>query len=158
MLPSYFSVMVGRNLGGQRTFRRLATKARQPAPPTGDTGGQPPCPDRSGAPDEEAPSVAWAARRSSRRRSISSRASGPPHTSSWVGGVDEGTADERRITAAARRALRLDDLELAAAAPEASVAEDRPPAPSRCCAVMTKSATSSSQRRAGVSGSGTTGG
>src|SRR5512141_2398038 len=150
--------MVGRNLGGQRTFRRLATKARQPTPPSGGTGGWPPRPYRSGAPDEEAPSVAWAARRPLRRRSIRRRASGPLRTSSWVGGVDEGMADERRVTAAARRALRLDDTEPVVAALEALVAEDRPPAPRRCCAVMTKLATSSSQRRVGVSGSGMTGG
>jgi hypothetical protein len=47
-------------------------------------------------------------------------------------------ADERRATAAARRALRLDDTEPAIAAPEVSVADDRSPAPRRCCAVMTK--------------------
>ncbi|XP_066166996.1 uncharacterized protein [Oryza sativa Japonica Group] len=67
-------------------------------------------------------------------------------------------ADERRVTAAARRALRLDDTEPAVATPVALVAEDRQPAPRRCCAVMTKLATSSSQRWVGVSGSGMTGG
>jgi hypothetical protein len=59
-------------------------------------------------------------------------------------------AVERRVAATARRALRLDDTEPAVAAPGALVAEDRPSPPRRCCAVMTKLATSSSQRRAGV--------
>src|SRR5512137_3218724 len=86
------------------------------------------------------------------------RASGPPRRSSWVGGADEGVAAEWRATAAARRALRLDDTEPVVAAPEVLVVADRPPAPRRCCAVMTKLATSSSHRWAGDSGSGTTGG
>src|SRR5512133_227299 len=158
MLPSYFSAMVGRNLGGQRTFRRLATKALQPTPPTGGTEGWSPRPCRGDTLDEEAPSVAWAARRSLRRCSMLARASGPPCRSSRVEGVDEGVAAEWRTAAAARRALRLDDAEPVVAAPEALVAEDRPPASRRCCAVITNLATSSSQRWAGDSGSWATGG
>src|SRR5512147_2787164 len=77
-LPSYFSVMVGRNLGGQRTFRRLATKALQPTPPAGGTEGWSSRPCRGDTLDEEAPSVARGVRRLLRRRSMLRRASGSP--------------------------------------------------------------------------------
>src|SRR5512136_856196 len=138
--------MVGRNLGGQRTFRRLATKALQPTPPAGGTEGWSSRPCRGDTLDEEASSAARGVRRLLRRRSMSRRASGSPCWSSRVGGADEGVAAEWRATAAARRALRLDDTEPVVAAPEVLVVEDRPPAPRCCCAVMTKLATSSSHR------------
>src|SRR5512137_1901335 len=144
--------MVGRNLGGQRTFRRPATKALQPTPPAGGTEGWSLRPCRGDTLDEEAPSVARGVRRSLRRRSMSTRASSSSCWPSRVGGVDEGVAAEWRAAAAARRALRLDDTEPVVAALEVLVAEERPPEPRRCRAVMTKLATSSSQRWAGDSG------
>jgi hypothetical protein len=78
MLPSYFSVRLGRNFGGHRTFRRLATTALHPAPPGMDVGGEPPRAEGRDTPDEEAPSPMRAAWHSSLRRSILIRASYSP--------------------------------------------------------------------------------